>query len=288
MKKKTKLLMIIASALVLVGLALSLTAYAMVGFNPKAMQKKALTETVIDITDDITALKIDELFTDVKILPAADGDAHIVCREQRNVQHIVSTKGTTVTVEARDNRRLYESFLNLWDMELLIYLPVKIGMTVDISIAGGDVGIHGFDSAVFDKIKVKTASGDLKLTHTNATEIDLDTASGDVEIANVEARNFKATTASGDVEADGLIAQSRLMIKTASGDVELDNADAFNKGISIETASGDVECNLLSPKTLSTHSVSGHIDTPRGGIGAPCEIKTTSGDIEVEFSGYDD
>ena len=51
--------------------------------------------------------------------------------------------------------------------------------------------------------------------------------------------------------------------------------------LDIRTASGDIDGRFSVPRAVSASSVSGEIDVPRSGSGAPCVLHTVSGDIDV-------
>lgn len=51
--------------------------------------------------------------------------------------------------------------------------------------------------------------------------------------------------------------------------------------IYIEMTTGGVECSFLTPKAVSAHTTTGSVDVPDSDSGGSCEIKTTTGDIEV-------
>lgn len=79
-------------------------------------------------------------------------------------------------------------------------------------------------------------------------------------------------TASGDISIDE-IKSTKMTIKSISGDINISNAE-FAK---VESTSGDIEINSaskLTAKTISGELVLHHIKNY-------CNIKTTSGDIEI-------
>lgn len=84
-------------------------------------------------------------------------------------------------------------------------------------------------------------------------ELDLNTASGDVYLPDARLSNVK--------------------IKTISGDIAAINASNAN----VESTSGDIEINEVEKLTAKT--ISGEISANQ--IKRSCDIKTTSGDVEI-------
>ena len=53
----------------------------------------------------------------------------------------------------------------------------------------------------------------------------------------------------------------------------------------IKTSTGDVEGTLLSEKIFSIHTSTGKVKVPNTNNGGTCEIKTSTGDIEIQIKG---
>lgn len=86
-------------------------------------------------------------------------------------------------------------------------------------------------------------------------ELDFNTASGDVYIPDITLSNIR--------------------IKTISGDIKVINA----KNANLESTSGDIE--IKEVEKLVSKTVSGEINANR--IKRSCDIKTTSGDVDISL-----
>jgi DUF4097 and DUF4098 domain-containing protein YvlB len=53
--------------------------------------------------------------------------------------------------------------------------------------------------------------------------------------------------------------------------------------IIIHTDTGDVTGTLLTPKIFQVETDTGRVDIPESGSGGKCQIKTDTGDIQVEI-----
>ncbi|MBR6812559.1 MAG: DUF4097 family beta strand repeat protein, partial [Oscillospiraceae bacterium] len=70
-----------------------------------------------------------------------------------------------------------------------------------------------------------------------------------------------------------------LSIETTTGDIELEHCNAAT--LYIKATTGDIKASLLSEKTFIASATTGDVRVPQGGSGGECEIKTTTGDINV-------
>ena len=82
------------------------------------------------------------------------------------------------------------------------------------------------------------------------------------------------STASGDINV-GEILMSNVKITAVSGDINMINADS----VILESVSGDISCHSVG--NIKVKSVSGNIDIYE--VSDKLDLKTTSGDVEVEY-----
>ena len=105
------------------------------------------------------------------------------------------------------------------------------------------------------------------------------TASGSLTLTQAACGTLTARTQSGDLRLTGVVADDVLSAQTASGSIRLDGCDAA--ALSLRTTSGNVTGSLLSDKVFLAESASGMVDIPRTVTGGPCEIVTSSGNIQL-------
>ena len=194
----------------------------------------------------------------------------------------------------------------------------------DVQLYGleGDQQFRGTSGDIFAEkitgnISIVTTSGDASLTDINGTAFSFDGTSGDLNLANGQFRHLKTTTSSGDISihnvssnvtansASGdlriVLKQGSLQASSASGDqhIEIKNPTDF-----IRTRSGsgdvlvrvpgsvgaDVDVKGGSVSMSSKSKFAGDISKERGAVGKwngggiPIEIKTGSGDINLDWN----
>lgn len=86
-------------------------------------------------------------------------------------------------------------------------------------------------------------------------ELNLQTASGDVYVPDINLNNLNIRTISGDI---GMVNALKAKLETTSGDIDVNNVN----DLTVKTVSGEVNVNQIKRS---------------------CEIKTTSGDVEIEL-----
>lgn len=84
------------------------------------------------------------------------------------------------------------------------------------------------------------------------------------------------------MELDKVNVSGDATIKTTTGDVELEDFDAAN--IYIKVTSGNVVGTILSSKNFNAASITGDVKVPQTTEGGICEIKATTGNINIQYS----
>ena len=84
----------------------------------------------------------------------------------------------------------------------------------------------------------------------------------------------------GDIDLKNVIA-SKINISATTGDISLYQCDADE--LYLKATTGDITGSLLSDKVFVAKSTTGDIDLPQSTTGGKCEIKVTTGDINIEI-----
>ena len=132
----------------------------------------------------------------------------------------------------------------------------------------------------FNKIHVKSVSGDIACDHLAVQNMHVETISGDISGTLEQVGNFHMATASGDIDLDMDGSQIAVCFETASGDVDC-RIRNFRK-MKINTASGDIDLETRNPfQQLTMNTVSGDIDLSAMNVqGLHICTHTISGDVE--------
>jgi DUF4097 and DUF4098 domain-containing protein YvlB len=145
---------------------------------------------------------------------------------------------------------------------------------VEAESGSGDIKL----SSIRDDVTVQTGSGDAKFEGIEAHHVNIETGSGDVELREMHCA-LRAETGSGDIQVEGQ-PTGRWQLHTGSGEVSLRLPPDLGFDLDAHTESGDIHTHfkITMEGTLEKGELRGKV---RGG-GVPVEVRTGSGDIQID------
>lgn len=156
--------------------------------------------------------------------------------------------------------------------------------TLTVEMRSGDLTLR--DVKLTGAAILALSSGELRLQTSSFDTLDVTTSSGDAKISDTTCTGaFTLTSSSGDVELNRLSAAS-VQCDTSSGEITFDDLHA--DAVDLKSSSGDIEGTLsgkpqaYTAKT-STSSGSVHISGDASGGEKQLTVKTSSGDIDIDF-----
>ncbi len=318
MKTAVKVSIIVAVALILFGVMISLIAISSVNFDFTMTHGGSSKENSYTIDGGFENIAIDAVEADVRFEPSADGKCRVECVESTNVYHTVKVANGTLVIKRVDERRWYEHIGFFWrNMRITVYLPQTEYDELHVKTVSGDIRIPdifsfneaeaystsgdiGFAANVKNSFIAKSVSGNLVISGIRTDSFSAHTTSGDVSTDDIRCDRFYIDTTSGDISADDVICgrfninttsgsvkmldvnAEDMYIKSVSGDITMRSCDA--EDIELKTTSGDIRGSLLSGKSFQTHTTSGRISVPSSSAdGGECRISTVSGDVNIKI-----
>lgn len=318
MTTATKVWLIVAASLCLLGIIIFGGIVAMANFDLSMLSTSKYTTNEHIITDSFSDIDISSNTADIDLIPSDDGKCRIVCYEEENASRAVSVNNGVLSVKVVNEKKWYH-YIGIYSgtPKVSVYLPEDEYGALTISGSTGSINIP--DDFSFGDVAITLSTGrisyyadskDLTLTATTgditAKDIECKNASlsvstgrvtlsdvecndlsvkvstGKAKIENVECDSFTSTGNTGDITLNGLICKKLLSLERSTGDVELHGCDAGE--LKIVTDTGDVYGSLLSEKVFITSSDTGDINVPKTTTGGKCEITTDTGDIEIEIN----
>lgn len=319
MNKSKKIAVIFAVIMIFVGVALAVSAFAMMGFDIKKLNTLVFETNTYTVEEEFRNISIDGAECSVVLSKSEDNTCKVVCQEEDKISHVVEVEESTLAITRQDNRKWYEHIGIYWgSMNIVIYLPETEYDALYVKTLSGDIEIpeeFSFESAeilstsgnvdlaasVSGDFYVKSVSGEICVANTESKTVSIQSTSGDVIVENVKTeadmkvnavsgnvaltnmacQRLTAETSSGDLDLKDVVMRETVHIESVSGEIELYKCDAEN--IWIKTSSGDVTGSLLTEKTFLVNTSSGDVNVPRTSFGGKCEVTTTSGDIVFEI-----
>ena len=320
MKRSTKILLIIATALVICGGSLFASSMALADWDFNIISTENYEINEYEIKESFDSLSVLTDTTDVIVLPSTDGTCKVICCEYENEKHSVAVENGKLTIKLEDTRKWYEhiQLFNLASTKINVYMPADRYGALSIKSTTGDVEISRELS--FESIDIKVSTGDVKCHATTRSELSIAAGTGDICIQNISAEKINISVTSGRVEAfdvsctgdlrinvntgstklerlkvgslhsngdsgditlTSVIVAGKIDISRDTGDVKFEHSDASD--IYVRTDTGDVRGTLLSSKMFFVHSDTGVERVPKCNSGGICEVNSDTGDIIFEI-----
>lgn len=145
------------------------------------------------------------------------------------------------------------------------------------------IAIHIAVPEQFEKIKVKSISGDIKANNSNTKTLLIHTGSGDVGVEDCQADELFASSISGDVNVIACKAD-KMDVVSVSGDIKAE----FDKSAQCraKSTSGDCKVTIGNQVDAVVSSTSGDVNVRYiGEIGLEMALSSTSGDVSAVCGG---
>ncbi len=310
---RTKKAVIAASIMIVAGIIIVISAFAVNGFrwpnvtvNLAHMTSEPVNyiKKTVDIKDKFSSIEVKSASdVDVAVKKASGDTSYVEYYDCENLTHHVDVSDGVLRITADDSRNVAFNvsiglYTGAWpsvtvylagteyddlkivtssgDIDMEYYLLVG---NIDIEASSGDVTVNGSNS---DSLTIATRSGNIKIDSASSKDTRISANSGDVSLWDVVTDNVDLKTSSGNITS-GSIKAKRINGRASSGDVMIRDCDASE--INIMTNSGDVSIGIGSEMKYeyTTKTSSGDVNVPDSVKGADgkCNIETSSGDIDV-------
>ena len=319
MRTATKVWLIVAGALIALGIIVLGTAFMAIGGDMAGFSTNKYETNEHQISDEFENILIRSNTADIKLVASEDDSCSVVCYEQTNLKHSVSVKDGALEIKVVDERKWYEHIgINFSAPTVTVYIPKGEYGDLDVSVSTGDVDIpEGFG---FENIDVTASTGRVMCGAVAKQEVNITTTTGDIFGNGVSAASMKLSVSTGRIDLNGikcegdlsvtvstgkarvsgvtcknfrsdgdtgrlylrnLAAEEKITVKRSTGDVSFEDCDAAE--LFIETSTGDVEGTLRSDKVFIVRTDTGDVEVPKTTSGGRCEITTDTGDIEISI-----
>jgi hypothetical protein len=243
----------------------------------------------------VTAISVESVGADVEFVPS--DDFGFEARTDRG-DPVWSVEGGVLSVREHESAfaTQFSGFANLLtsdgEASIQVFYPQDARLdSLHVSTVSGEVSFPELAGAVAGLADFHSTSGSLRVDSLEAQRLAFTTVSGDIRGVDVSAPETRVESTSGDIDLAGLAGD--LTVETTSGRVKLAGGELWGK---LNSVSGDIEITTsVGPDDIGyrTQTVSGDVrvdGTPADGAsrrapadGRELEIKTTSGDIELNF-----
>ena len=256
-------------------------------------------EEVYEVKDTFRSIEVDDMDASIIIKPSTDGKCRVTADENKSVYRKVEVKNGVLKIDRQKRVLGFMFFSSFKEVIVEIELPekeysslkiqsvsgrieVQEGLAFDVVELESTSGSVKFYSVVKDEIEAESTSGSVTVSsYSSPDKVDCRSVSGSVTITDIKGEEIKAKSTSGSIKLKNVTASDEMTLETTSGSINLDKCDGNE--IYIESTSGSVKGTLLSEKRFKTKSTSGSINIPYSNNGGICEIKTTSGSVNIDI-----
>ena len=321
MKKSTKISLIVAASLTLIGCVMFTTAMSVNNWDFMKLSTVEYEDNSYEISESFDSISVITDVADVKFLPSSDGVCRVVSHESENERHSVEVVDGTLTVKLEDTGAWRENIaiMSFDYPKVTVYLPVGeygtltlLGSTgaveipedfsfneVDINVTTGYVkysaSVNGFlniraetgyvsiENLSCGELRVKTTAGMIKGANISCSgRVDLKVGTGKTTLANLHADSLYSRGDTGKLILTDVTAAGVMDISRDTGDVKFERCDAGE--IYVRTDTGDVTGTLLSEKLFFVSTDTGKKRVPMTEGGGKCVIETDTGDIIITIA----
>ena len=322
MRTATKVWLIVAGALVALGMIIFGAATIAIGGDMSGFATNKYETNTCAITDEFTGIRIDAETANIRIVPSESEECSVECYEQDNMKHTVSVKNGTLEIKLTDTRKWYEYIgINLTSPRITVAIPKGEYGDIDVKVSTGEVIIDAYiPEYTFESVDVTTSTGRVMLGATVKQDVNITTTTGNIFGNGVCAKSMNLSASTGRVELNGITCEGDISVEVSTGNAKISGVDCRNftsegttgkiylgylkaaekirvqrstgdidleecdaSELYMETSTGEVEGTLLSDKVFITDTTTGDVNVPRTTSGGKCEITTTTGDIEISI-----
>lgn len=321
MNKTTKLWLLIAAALVLLGCIVLGGVMAMAKWDFSKLSTVKMGTNEHEISEEFSHIAMDTDTADITFAVSNDGKCKVVCYEAIKERHSVSVQEDTLVIR-RTNEKAWYDYISIGfkTPKITVYLPKTEYAALSVRESTGDItvpkdfrfesanialstGNIGFYASVSGPVSMKASTGKVWVEGAAAGGLDISASTGSVTVRGVtcegdmkievttgkvavtdtQCKNLTSEGDTGDITLQNVIATEKLDIKRDTGDVTFAGADAGE--IKVETDTGDVTGSLLTDKVFLTQTDTGRVDVPKTATGGKCTLSTDTGNIKITVTG---
>lgn len=278
MSKKTKIWLIAAACLMVTGGILFTGVMTSMGWDFKKLTTDKMETNEYVISEAYENITVKSGYADITFVPSEDTQTRVTCYEYENVKHTVEAKDGVLTVGVVDSRKWYDHIgIHFEKPRLTVAVPKGEYGKLTVDNTTGDVRLP--QGITFGDMDISVTTGDLFLGASATGHISCKSTTGEVKMRGVRCAALTASGTTGDLEMEDVVVSGKITVTRTTGDVEFERCDGGELYIKVST--GDVEGTLLTPKTFKCKATTGKVDVPNPSEGGLCQIKTTTGDIEI-------
>ena len=322
MKKATRVWLVVAGILILLGCMLFAGVMGMLNWDFMKLSTVQYETNTYAFSEDFDSIIMNTSTADIVFVLSDDGKCRVECRETEKEKHTVTVENGELTVTSQDDSSLSDWIgsvgINIGSPKITVYLPKTQYSSLHIQEATGAVKMP--EDFKFGDVNIAVSTGAVDFCASASGTIAIRASTGSIRVEDITADALTLSVSTGKVTATGVncegdvtvgvstgeailtdVVCNTLTSKGNTGDISLSHVVVAQKlsvkrstgdvklensdaaELSIETDTGDVTGTLLSDKVFVVETDTGSIDVPKTTSGGSCEITTDTGDIRIKI-----
>ncbi len=320
MNKKTKIWLMIATSLVLIGCIIFGGTMTMFGWNFKKLTTTEYETNTYELENEYQEISIVTKTADIFVAPSQNEKTSVVCYEPIHAKHQATVENGILTIRVIDERKWYDHVgVNFETPKLSVFLPLneygKISVngntgnvdiakefsfeTVDVIQSTGNVTSY---ASVSNTMNVKTTTGSINVKNASAntvhlsvttgkitassfkgnSDIAINATTGKVDLQDIACKNITSKGTTGSLNLTNVVASQGMNLQRSTGGIVFDHCDAGE--LNIKTTTGSVRGSLLTSKVFLVDVNTGSVDVPKSITGGKCEIVSSTGSVKIAIA----
>ncbi len=233
----------IVTGILLCTLMLSVNGFDISAFNTESERVKKEYKISRDSAINLT---IETRDNDIILKKTKESEIKVTCYESEELTYdiINAELDKNLKISEKDNRKWYQKIdvnFGVQETPLIVEIPDKNWEKVKISTSSGDIKLFDFSSGDFS---IETMSGNITAFDMNTTKLNIGASSGDINIKNYFiTEELTIDTSSGETNISEGYAND-MKIVSSSGDIRLSETSSIESRI--ETSSGNIIGRILN------------------------------------------
>lgn len=293
MKKKTKIILITACALILCGVVVCACALAAVGFDISRLSTQ-LDDTKQWHEETVSCEGIKEIYLSadadsIRVYPSESQDITVRYYTAEYGGYELKNEDGELSLEyvRLKDKKWYEyivfNFGN-WDegdLSVEIGIPAVYDGQVAIAVAAGSAELSGLEAE--GMLSVTCTTGSVEIYDVSAASIEVSATAGDVELEKISSPgNVSVSCTTGSIMLDNVVSDGEVSAVGQAGNIELYIVQA--KSITAECTTGEVNAYNISADETFLSATMGNLDVDMRGSAQEYTVSASTdlGQVEVE------
>ncbi|MCD8357587.1 MAG: DUF4097 domain-containing protein [Oscillospiraceae bacterium] len=276
--KASKVILIIAGALVVCGGAVVGIAAVNGGLLPEQTQMQSQT-----ITEDISKINVSASWDDIRVVSADTDQITVKYSTAKMRQYNITADGEILSMEYIPTENFdieWYDYIGFSDRgDVLIEVPQNRQYDISLHTTSGDIEIYDAKGAVY----ADTTSGDIEIADCVFTAAECSSQHGDIALSDVVADSITLAVDKGDIKLRNT--DGNLTAACDYGDIDIENISGDS--LTLSNDYGDIEGTIRGAAedyTILSQTRKGSNNLrDRSGGDKTLTVETNSGDVKISF-----